>query len=80
MFPFDDVIMKMLVQPSLHTFLNTKQNYNNILKRKTAISFQFILLQQETVFKIINKIHSKHNCGHEHISNILEIREKNALS
>ena len=48
-----------------------KHNYKNILKRKIAFSFEFSLLVQETVFKIISKINSKHSCGHDDISTIL---------
>ena len=33
-----------------------KHNYKNILKRKKAFSFEFSLLEQETVFKIISKL------------------------
>ena len=41
------------------------------LKEKIAFSFEFSLLEQETVFKIISKINSKHSCGHDDISTIL---------
>ena len=41
------------------------------LKEKIAFPFQFGLLEQETVSKIINKINSKHSCGHDNISTIL---------
>ena len=41
------------------------------LKEKIALSFEFSLLEQETVFKIISKINSKHSCGHDDISTIL---------
>ena len=36
-----------------------------------AFSFEFSLLEQERVFKIISKINSKHSCGHGNISTIL---------
>ena len=62
---------KILVQPSLQTFLNTKHSYKIYLKEKIAFSFEFSLLEQETVFKIISKINSKHSCGHDDISTIL---------
>ena len=41
------------------------------LKEKITFSFEFSLLEQETVFKIISKIYSKHSCGHDDISTIL---------
>ena len=41
------------------------------LKEKITFSFEFSLLEQETVFKIISKINSKHSCGHDVISTIL---------
>ena len=41
------------------------------LKEKIAFSFEFSLLEQETVFKIISKINSKHSCGHDDISTML---------
>ena len=41
------------------------------LKEKIAFSFQFSLLEQEKVSKIINKINPKHSCGHDDISYIL---------
>ena len=41
------------------------------LKEKIAFSFEFSLLEQETVFKIISKINSKHSCGYDDISTIL---------
>ena len=41
------------------------------LTEKNNISFQFSLLEQETVSKIINKINQKHRCGHDNISTIL---------
>ena len=40
------------------------------LKEKIAFSFEFSLLEQETVFKIISKINSKHSCGRDDISTI----------
>ena len=58
--------IKILAQSSLQTFLNTK----TFLKEKIAFSFEFSLLEQETVFKIISKINSKHSCGHDNISTI----------
>ena len=44
---------------------------NTFLKEKITFFFQFSLLEQGTVSKIINKINSKHNCGHENLSAIL---------
>ena len=41
------------------------------LKEKIVFSFEFNLLEQETVLKTISKINSKHNCGHDDISTIL---------
>ena len=41
------------------------------LKQTIAFSLDFSLLEQETVFEIINKIYSKHSCGHDNISTIL---------
>ena len=41
------------------------------LKEKITFSLQFDLLEQETVSMIINKINSKHSCGHDNISTIL---------
>ena len=41
------------------------------LKQTIAFSLEFSLLEQETVFEIINKIYSKHSCGHDNISTIL---------
>ena len=41
------------------------------LKEKITFSFGFSLLEQETVFKIISKINSKHSCGHDDVSTIL---------
>ena len=49
---------------------STQKNCKTFLKEKIAFSFQFSLLEQETVFKIIDTINSKHSCGHDDISNI----------
>ena len=66
------ISFKILVQPSLQTFLNTKTKlYRHSWKKNIAFSFQFSLLEQETVSKIINKINSKQSCVHDNISTIL---------
>ena len=42
---FNSFFQKILVQPSLQTFLNTKHNYKNILKRKNSIFFWIQLIR-----------------------------------
>ena len=58
---------------------NIPQHEDNIiktfLKEKITFFFQFSLLEQGTVSKIINKINSKHNCGHENLPAILMINK-----
>ena len=61
------------IGPTLSTNIPQHKNITikTFLKEKIAFSFEFSLLEQEMVFKIISKINSKHSCGHDDISTIL---------
>ena len=58
------------IGPTLSTNIPQHKNITikTFLKERIAFSFEFSLLEQETVFKIISKINS---CGHDDISTIL---------